>query len=289
MAEPGAAGSQASGLLLIDKPGSWTSHDVVAKLRGVLGTRKVGHAGTLDPLATGLLLIGVGRATRLLRFLSDLPKSYEGEAVLGVETTTLDADGDVIRRSPVAIGAETLRRTMAAFTGDLDQAPPAYSAVKVGGVKMYEAARRGEAVRAEPRPVRVDEFALRRFDTPVFAFTVRCSSGTYVRSLVADVGAALGCGAHLSALRRTAIGPFDVRGAGSPDDPGPMLPLERAVGHLPEVRLHPEEARVAVHGVCLGPAGIVGPYRAVGPDGRLVGIYHDEGAKAVPDVILAPP
>jgi tRNA pseudouridine55 synthase len=177
---------------------------------------------------------------------------------------------------------------MDAFTGDLDQAPPAYSAVKVGGVRMYEAARRGEALRAEPRGVHVDEFALRRFDAPVFAFTVRCSSGTYVRSLVADVGSALGCGAHLCALRRTAIGPFHVRDAGSPDDPGPMLPLERAVGHLAEVRLHPEEARVAVHGVCLGPAGIAGPYRAVGPDGRLVGIYHDEGTKAVPDVILAP-
>jgi len=288
MAEARTAGSQPSGLLLIDKPGGWTSHDVVARLRRALGVRKVGHAGTLDPMATGLLLIGAGRATRLLRFLGDLAKTYEGEAVLGIETTTLDAEGDVVRESPVEVDAATLRRTMEAFTGDLDQAPPAYSAVKVGGVKMYEAARRGETVRAAPRRVRVDEFSLRRFDTPVFGFVVRCSSGTYVRSLVADVGASLGCGAHLSALRRTAIGPFHVLDAGTPDDPGPMLPLDRAVDHLAAVTLHPEEARVAVHGVCLGPAGIAGPYRAISPDGRLVGIYHDEGAKAVPDVILAP-
>jgi tRNA pseudouridine55 synthase len=287
MAEPAAA-ARPSGLLLVDKPGGWTSHDVVAKLRGILGERRIGHAGTLDPMATGLLLIGVGRATRLLRFLGDLTKTYEGSAVLGVETTTLDAEGDVVRERPVGVDEATVRRIIARFTGLIQQTPPAYSAVKVGGVKLYDAARAGRRVAAVPRSVRVEVFDLRRFHPPAMDFVVRCSSGTYVRSLVADVGSALGCGAHLSALRRTAIGPFLVRDARRPDDPGPLFPLERAVEHLAAVTLHPEEARVAVHGSCLGPAGIPGPYRAVAPDGTLIGIYRDDGAKAVPEVILAP-
>jgi tRNA pseudouridine55 synthase len=276
------------GIVLIDKPAGWTSHDVVAKVRAALGTRKVGHAGTLDPMATGLLVLGVGRATRLLRFLGDLPKTYEGAGVLGVETTTLDAEGDVTRTAPVDVDERTLRRALAELIGEIEQVPPAYSAVKVGGRKLYEAARKGERLEARPRRVRVDGFELTAFRSPSFAFRVRCSSGTYVRSLVADAGRGLGCGAHLTALRRTSVGPFRVEDASPPDAPGRLLPLERAVQHLAEVELHPEEARVAVHGCCLGPAGIAGPYRAVAPDGRLIGIYRDEGAKAVPEVILAP-
>jgi len=260
----------------------------VAKVRGVLGTRKIGHAGTLDPMATGLLVLGVGRATRLLRFLGDLPKAYEGTAILGVETSTLDADGDVVRTAPVDVDARSLNGALRRFTGELDQVPPAYSAVKVGGRKLYEAARKGLTLVPQPRRIRVDAFELRRFDPPAFEFLVRCSAGTYVRSLVADAGTALGCGGHLSRLRRTAIGPFSVEDATAPDAPGSLLPLDRAVEHLASVTLHPEEAKVAVHGCCLGPAGIDGPYRAVAPDGRLIGIYRDDGAKAVPDVILAP-
>jgi tRNA pseudouridine55 synthase len=283
-----ASVSHRSGLLLVDKPPGWTSHDAVAKVRGVLGTKKVGHAGTLDPMATGLLLVGVGRATRLLRFLGDLPKTYGGRALLGVETDTLDADGRVVRESPVEVDRQALRKVVASFIGDVRQTPPAYSAVKVGGVRLHDAARRGATLAAASRTVHVEAFELLSFDAPSFGFRVRCSAGTYVRSLVADVGAALGCGAHLTVLRRTAIGPFRVDRAGPPEDPGPLLPLERAVEHLSAVTLHPEEAKVAVHGCCLGPAGLEGPYRAVAPDGRLIGIYRDEGAKAVPEVILAP-
>src|SRR6266540_2998237 len=132
------------GLLLIDKPSGMTSHDVVDRVRRALGTRKVGHAGTLDPMATGLLLVGLGRATRLLRFLGDLPKVYEGTGLLGVETSTLDADGEVVRESSVDVGERQLREAMAALVGDIEQTPPAYSAVKVGGEKLYRAARRGE-------------------------------------------------------------------------------------------------------------------------------------------------
>ncbi len=288
MAERAEPGPRPSGILLVDKPAAWTSHDVVAKLRGVLGERRIGHAGTLDPMATGLLVVGVGRATRLLRFLGELPKVYEGTGTLGVETTTLDADGEVVRTADVRADARALRRAMERLTGDIRQTPPAFSAVKVGGRKLYEAARRGQTVEAPPRDVRVDAFELRRFARPTFDFRVRCSGGTYVRSLVADVGRELGCGAMLSVLRRTAVGPFSVGDASAPDRPGPLLPVERAVEHLAAVRLLPEEARIAAHGSVLGPAGLTGPYRAVAPDGSLIGIYRDEGSKAVPEVILAP-
>jgi tRNA pseudouridine55 synthase len=278
----------ASGLLLIDKPAGITSHDAVANVRRALGVRKVGHSGTLDPAATGLLLIGVGRATRLLRFLGDLPKVYGGRGVLGVETDTLDAEGAVVLESKVDVAEETLRSVMERFTGDIEQVPPAYSAVKVGGEKLYRAARRGEHVEAAPRNVHVDSFDLQRFESPAFDFQVRCSAGTYIRSLVADVGRELGCGAHLQRLRRSAIGPFLVEAARPPDDPGPLLPMDRAVEHLSSVTLHEEEAKVAVHGCCLGPAGIAGPYRALAPDGTLIGVYQDQGTKAVPEVILTP-
>ena len=190
------------GLLLIDKPAGITSHDVVDRVRRALGTRKVGHAGTLDPLATGLLLIGVGRATRLLRFLSELPKTYEGTALLGVETDTLDADGTVLRRASVDVRRSALERALSAKEGDSMQAPPAYSAVKVGGRTLHSAARSGEELRAAERPISVESFRLRGFRADSFEFEVTCSSGTYVRVLVAEVGSDLGPGAHLTRLRR---------------------------------------------------------------------------------------
>jgi tRNA pseudouridine55 synthase len=276
------------GLLLIDKPSGITSHDAVARVRRILGVKKVGHAGTLDPMATGLLVMGVGRGTRLLRFLGDSPKLYEGTGLLGVETTTLDAEGEVVSERPVEVTEPRLREALARLEGDIEQIPPAYSAVKVDGERLYRAARRGEAVAAPIRTVRVYAFNLRRFDPPRFDFRVRCSGGTYVRSLVADVGTGLGCGAHLVALRRTGVGAFRVEEARPPDEPGPPLPLERAVAHLAAVDVTAEEAAAASHGRILGPAGIPGPYRVVGPGGVLVGIYRDDGAKAVPEVILAP-
>jgi tRNA pseudouridine55 synthase len=276
-----------SGILLIDKPSGITSHDAVARVRRVLGIKKVGHAGTLDPMATGLLVMGVGRGTRLLRFLGETPKLYEGTGVLGVQTTTLDAEGEVVARNAVDVTEDDLRAALTRFEGTILQVPPAYSAVRVGGERSYRAARRGQEVRAPARTVHVYAFNLRGFESPRFAFRARCSGGTYVRSLVADVGSLLGCGAHLAVLRRTAVGPFRVDEARPPEEPGPVLPLERAVEHLAGVELDPEEAKAAAHGRILGPAGIPGPYRAVGPDGRLIGIYRDDGAKAVPEVILA--
>ena len=275
------------GLVLVDKPAGITSHDVVDIVRRRLGTRKVGHAGTLDPMATGLLILGVGRATRLLRYLSDLPKTYEGSARLGEETDTLDADGTIVRSSAVTVTRAQLRTATAALVGDSMQRPPAYSAVKVGGRKLYEAARSGEPIEAAARPIRVDAFDVTSFEGTGFGFRVTCSSGTYVRVLVADVGASLGCGAHLTRLVRTAIGPFGVRDAVRPDDVSEPLPLERSVAHLPRVDLDDEEARVASHGSVLAPAGIDGPYAVYGPDGRPIGVYRDDGAKARPEVVLA--
>jgi tRNA pseudouridine55 synthase len=276
------------GLLLVDKPAGVTSHDVVDVVRRALDTRKVGHAGTLDPMATGLLLIGVGRATRLLRFLGTLPKTYEGTLRLGVETTTLDAEGDVVRETVVHVSEAEVGEAMRTLVGESLQRPPAYSAVKVGGRKLYEAAREGERLEAEPRPIRVDAFDLVSFDTLDASFRITCSGGTYVRVLAADAGAVLGCGAHLIALRRTAIGPHRVDDAAPPDSAGEPLPMEAAVGHLPRLDLDAEEAQAASHGRPLGPASLRGPYAVFGPSGHLIGVYEDDGPKARPQVILAP-
>jgi tRNA pseudouridine55 synthase len=281
--------SPPEGLVVVYKPRGITSHDVVDGVRRILGTKKVGHAGTLDPMAQGVLVLGVGRATRLLRYLSGLDKEYEGTGVLGVETDTLDADGEVVRTAPVDVRRDALEKAMSSFVGEIDQVPPAYSAVKVGGERMYKAARRGEAVEAEPRHVRVDAFELSRYDSPEFDFVVRCSSGTYVRSLVADVGTAVGPGAHLSRLVRTRVGPFGLDRAVMLNRLRQPRPIEEAVAHLPSLRLeHPDEARAASNGTCLAPVDIEGPYALFAPDGRLIGIWRDTGAKSCPEMVLAP-
>jgi tRNA pseudouridine55 synthase len=273
------------GLLLVDKPSGMTSHDAVDVVRRSLGTRKVGHAGTLDPMATGLLLLGVGRATRLLRYLGELPKTYAATGRLGEETDTLDADGLIVRTAAVDVSLAEVRRVCASLVGESMQTPPAYSAVKVGGRKLYEAARGGEVLEAPARPIRVDAFDVTAFDGRDLEARITCSGGTYVRVLVADVGRSLGCGAHLVGLRRTAIGSLRVEEARPPGD-GTLQPVERAVQHLPSIRLDPEEARAASHGRPLVPAGILGPYAVLDPEDALVGIYRDEGPMATPEVIL---
>jgi tRNA pseudouridine55 synthase len=275
------------GLLLVDKPNGITSHDAVEAVRRALGVRKVGHAGTLDPLAAGLLVMGVGRGTRLLRFLGDLDKEYEGTGRLGEETETLDANGRVTRTAPVEASESSLREAMHGLVGEIEQRPPAYSAVKVGGERLYRAARAGRIVEAPPRTVRVGAFDLLLFEGRDFDFRVVCSSGTYVRSLVAEVGSRLGCGAHLTRLVRTRIGPFRVGDAVPPQRPGTPLPLEAAVGHLPRFEADAQEAEAAGHGRCLAPAGIDGPYGLFGPGGRLIGVFRDTGAKSCPQVVVA--
>lgn len=274
------------GLLLIDKPKGITSHDAVDAVRRAVGVRKVGHAGTLDPMATGLLVMGVGRATRLLRFLGDFDKEYEGAGRLGEETDTLDVEGETTRTASVDVSEEGLRAALAGLVGEIEQRPPAFSAVKVGGERLHRAARGGRVVDAPPRTVRVDRFDLSSFDGQDFTFRVVCSGGTYVRSLVAEVGRVLGCGAHLNGLVRTRIGPFRLTDAGPPDAPGPLLPVERAVAHLPRMELDEEEAVAARHGWPLGPPDGPGFHAAVDPAGQLVGVYRDCGTRACPEVVI---
>jgi tRNA pseudouridine55 synthase len=276
------------GILLVAKPRGITSHTAVARVRRALGMKKVGHSGTLDPMAEGLLVMGVGRGTRLLRFLGGFEKTYEGTARLGIETDTLDADGEVNATAPVEVSEDDVRRAFAGLTGTLMQTPPAYSAVKVGGRPLYKSARAGVEVRAEAREVHVAAFDLVGLRGEEADFRVVCSTGTYVRVLLAEAGRELGCGAHLTRLVRTAIGPFRLDDARDPEDPGDPLPLDAAVAHLPSFTLPAEEVESCRNGCILGPAGFDGPYAVREPDGALIGVYEDRGAKGVPQVIVRP-
>lgn len=200
------------GLCVVDKPSGWTSHDVVARSRRLFGTRRIGHSGTLDPMATGVLVLGIGRATRLLTFLSGLPKSYEARIRFGIETDSLDADGTVtVVHDGAPPSPEQVRSAALALTGDSLQVPPMVSAKKVGGRRLHELARRGEEVERVPVPVSVSRFEVHPTDDPsVFVASVDCTAGTYVRVLASDLGRSLGAGAHLVGLRRTAVGPFEL-------------------------------------------------------------------------------
>ena len=199
--------STAHGLVLIDKPAGLTSHDVVYKLRGHFGEKRIGHAGTLDPMATGVLVMLIGKATRISQYLMSVDKVYEGEATLGVVTDSQDAEGEVMSTQPVPELTEArVREVMKGFLGDQYQTPPMHSAIKIGGVPLYKLARKGEEVEREPRFIRIASFNLLSFATPKIAFDLHCTKGTYVRTVASDLGQKLGCGAHLSALRRTGSG-----------------------------------------------------------------------------------
>ena len=283
------------GLLVVDKPAGMTSHDVVARVRRALGTRRVGHAGTLDPSATGVLVLGIGAATRLLQFLSGLDKEYEGVVRFGVTTASLDADGEVLDRRPMpGLTRADIEAVLDRFRGPIMQVPPMVSALKRGGVALHRLARQGEEVEREPRPVTVYELAVVDFAPgpyPEAAIRVRCSTGTYVRSLAADLGAALGGGAHLGALRRLSVGPFTVAEAVALDDVSAAhvrAPLDGLQG-LPRVEVDDERARAVRHGAVfasLGPGPIDGP-TAVTHGDELIAVYgpHHRGAK--PIVVLA--
>ncbi len=199
------------GVLLVDKPSGLTSHDVVYHLRRKLQMKKIGHAGTLDPMATGLLVMLIGKATRISQYLISVDKVYEGEATLGVVTDSQDAQGEVMETRPVPPLTETqVRDAMKGFLGDQYQMPPMHSAIKIGGVPLYKMARKGEEIEREPRFIRVASFELNSFTLPTLSFTLHCTKGTYVRTIANDLGNKLGCGAHLSALRRTGSGKFNI-------------------------------------------------------------------------------
>ncbi|CAN5231143.1 tRNA pseudouridine(55) synthase TruB [soil metagenome] len=290
--------SDRHGVCIVDKAVGPTSHDVVAQARRHLGTRRVGHAGTLDPDATGVLVLGVGRATRLLRFLAPLPKSYEGEVVLGVETSTLDASGE--STAVHEMGAVTLERARAAaatLVGDLAQVPPMVSAVRVGGRRLHQLAREGVEVERQARPVTVHRFDVTELveGRPVLRIEVDCSSGTYVRVLAADLGRALGGGAHLRRLRRTAIGPFTEARARTLDDLE-LLPALDAVRHLDQVVVDGEVAALVATGTRLQRSGESVCFAGDGPwalrserTGELLAVYEAAGERAHPAVVLVQP
>ncbi|WP_336211185.1 tRNA pseudouridine(55) synthase TruB [Nonomuraea sp. LPB2021202275-12-8] len=281
-----------SGLIIVDKPAEWTSHDVVAKLRRFAGTRRVGHAGTLDPMATGVLVVGVEKATRLLGHLALTEKVYEATIRLGVTTNTDDAEGQVTSTvSAAAVTPERVRDGVAALTGEIMQIPPQVSAIKVDGQRAYKLARAGEDVELAARPVTVYDFDVtdvrHKDDVVDVDATVRCSSGTYIRALARDLGAGLGVGGHLTALRRTRVGPYDLSGAATIEqlaEECSVLPIGEAVAAaFPRRDVTDEEARVVRHGGRLPAAGIgKGPIGMFGPDGELLALVEEQGRLAKP-------
>jgi tRNA pseudouridine55 synthase len=283
------------GIAVVDKAAGMTSHDVVARARRVLGTRKVGHSGTLDPGATGVLLLGVGPATRLLRFLTDLPKTYTTEIVLGVETDSLDDSGTVTARHVMDdVTPSAVADAAATLTGDIEQIPPMVSAVRVDGRRLHELAREGKDVPREPRAVSVYRYEVRPTADPlVSAATVECYSGTYVRTLAADLGTALGGGAHLRRLRRTRIGSFD-EAEGRPVDDLEVLPPAEGLRDYPAAIVDDAAAGLVANGRVFprGDLGVVGdgPWRILDDAGRLLAVYEPRGAsEAKPAVVLPAP
>jgi len=269
-------------VLPVDKPEGPTSHDVVAMARKALGIRRIGHTGTLDPFASGLLLLCIGKATRLAEYLTGLAKSYEAVARLGITTDTEDLEGQPLeeREGWADLTPDAVLAAMAGFKGEIDQVPPQFSAKKVDGVAMHRRARRGEHVELAPRAITVHELELRSLDVPFMTFHARCSSGTYVRSLARDIGEELGVGAHLTALRRTSIGTHPLRGAITPDQLGDPDAVSRAslsplaaLAHLPTVVVDPQgRDRLALGQSVELTAEAAAPLVAVAHDSRLVAI-----------------
>jgi tRNA pseudouridine55 synthase len=289
------------GLVVVDKAPKWTSHDVVAKLRGVYGQKRVGHAGTLDPDATGVLLVGLGRVTRLMRYLQGAGKEYRARVVFGIATDTLDASGAVLERTEMTIARDTLDAAARGFVGDIEQVPPMVSALKVGGRRLYEMARAGEEIERAARPVRIDELIVEEFEPgayPEATIRVSCSSGTYIRTLAADLGAALGGCAHLGTLRRLRVGGFTLDDARpieavEADPDAAVRPPTEAVRDLECVTVDVERARAVAHGATfaapalLGERAGAGPFAVVDESGALLAVYERRGSGVKPSVVIA--
>lgn len=278
-----------SGIVLVDKPTGWTSHDVVAKLRKILGTKKIGHAGTLDPLATGLLVLGVEAGTKLLTFLVGADKTYLATVRLGASTTTDDSESEPIFQADPQrlrdISPEEITAALKAFSGKIQQRPSSVSAIKVQGKRAYDLVRQGEVVNLKPREVEIK--SLHVIGEPVFnegfidlELEISCSSGTYIRAIARDLGAALGVGGHLTLLRRLRVGGFDVEAASSIEDQMEinLIPLgEAAQGLFPRVLLSPEQVRDVLHGKRLSGFDLVGTVGAYSEQGKLVAVMQGTG------------
>ncbi len=286
------------GLVIVDKPAGWTSHDVVGRMRKLAGTRRVGHAGTLDPMATGVLVLGVGKATRLLHHLVLADKAYTATIRLGQATVTDDAEGEVVASvSAAGVTEGAVRAAMLPLTGEIAQRPSAVSAIKVDGQRAYKRVRAGEAVQLPARPVTVARFEALGFarraghllDVDV---VVECSSGTYVRALARDLGEALGVGGHLSALRRTRVGPFALERAKTIDelaglDDPVTLPLPEAVrAAMPVREIGADEARAVSFGKSLTAGGITGTYAVIAPNGTVAALMCEDGERARPVLVF---
>jgi tRNA pseudouridine55 synthase len=277
------------GIAVVDKPPGVTSHDVVGMLRRRFDERQVGHAGTLDPDATGVLVVAVGMATKLLRFVEKTTKEYRGEVVLGIETSTLDAAGDVTARHDMSgVSFSDVRRVVDEhLTGNIEQIPPMVSAIRVDGKRLHELARAGIEVEREPRACTISRFEVEPTEEPgVYSIDVECTSGTYIRTLAADLGSMLGGGAHLRSLRRTAVGPFTIAEAASPDQ-CELLPVETAVRHLDRVEVDESTAALVANGRVLPVWEGEGPWSVAGPDGALLAVYAAfRDGEAKPAVVL---
>lgn len=248
----------ASGILNVNKGQGMSSHHVVALVRRGSGVARVGHAGTLDPLATGVLVVLLGHAVRVSEYVMDLPKVYRSEIMLGRSTTTYDAEGDTTATACVDVSEKQVRSALARFLGEIEQTPPPYSAAKVGGERAYRLARRGKPVTLAPRPARVDRIELLRFEPPTIDVEIECGKGTYIRSIAHDLGVALGCGGHVSTLTRTSVGPFDIedaidietleqslRNGGWADA---LQPTDLGIAHLPALTIQIEDEKDLRHG-----------------------------------------
>jgi tRNA pseudouridine55 synthase len=280
------------GLVVVDKAPGMTSHDVVARVRRLAGTRKVGHAGTLDPMATGVLVLGVDRATRLLGHLMLTEKAYDATILLGVSTTTDDAEGEVLEVHDTGdVREDDVRTELARFVGDIEQVPTAVSAIKVDGQRAYARVRAGEQVELKARPVTIHELVVREVALPEVRISVRCSSGTYIRAIARDLGAALGVGGHLTALRRTAVGSFDLSVAHTLEQLSEdlrVVPIaDAARGTFAAVDLDEETAAHVRFGRALDlvlPGD--GPHAVFAPDGGFLALYEQQGERAKPVAVF---
>jgi len=284
--------TQTAGLVVVDKPAGITSHDVVSRVRRLAGTRKVGHAGTLDPMATGVLLVGINRATRLLGHLMLTTKGYDATIRLGVSTHTDDAEGDVVATCPTDdLTEEAVRAGLAAMVGEIDQRPSAVSAIKVDGKRAYDRVRAGEDVELPARRVRIEAIDLTRVELPELDISVRCSSGTYIRAIARDLGETLGVGGHLTALRRTAVGPFGLDDAHTLDQLGEdftALPIaEVARRCFPSLDLDETQAADVRVGRRLAIAvDDPAPHAVFAPDGEFLALYERAGSDLRPRAVF---
>jgi tRNA pseudouridine55 synthase len=282
------------GLLVIDKPSGPTSHDMVARVRRATGIKRVGHAGTLDPLATGVVVVGIGRATRLLRYVQDSHKEYVAWVRFGIATDSLDADGREVGRDAMPVTEEQVASVLSGFRGSIEQTPPMVSAIQIGGRRLHEMARAGEEVERQPRPVEVysiEVVGFERGDFPLATIAVECSKGTYVRVLADDIARALGGRAHLEGLRRTRVGSFGLDLALAVDDldrwESSLLPLAAAVGPMPRLVVDDEQRLRTSHGRTLEAVGMDGPIAVVDPAGDLIAVYVAGDGVAKAEVVIS--